>query len=140
MKHTLSIIRLAVLPALAVLSVSCGKKDEVAATNPYANNPYYGSEGNYGNYGNSDQASVTPAPAQDYVAPAPAAPNYTAPAPAPSTPSYASNTTSSRNHTVAKGDTLYSLSRRYGTTVNGIKSANGLSTDLITIGQSLAIP
>lgn len=140
MKITLSTLRLAALPAVAFLSVSCGSKDEVASTaNPYANNPYYGTEGNYGNYGATDQASVTPAPAQDYVAPAPA-PSYSAPAPAASAPSYASNATGSRNHTVSKGDTLYSLSRQYGTTVNGIKSANGLSSDLITIGQNLAIP
>jgi len=41
---------------------------------------------------------------------------------------------------VAKGDTLYGLARKYGTTVTKIKSANGLSGDLIRTGQKLKIP
>ena len=45
-----------------------------------------------------------------------------------------------QSHTVQKGDTLFSLSRRYGTTVGAIQSANGLNGDLIRIGQSLMIP
>jgi flagellum-specific peptidoglycan hydrolase FlgJ len=42
-------------------------------------------------------------------------------------------------HTVAKGDTLYSLSRRYQTTVNAIKAKNNLSSNDLTIGQELII-
>ena len=43
-------------------------------------------------------------------------------------------------HTVVKGDTLYSLGRRYGTSVGAIQRANGLDGTLIRIGQSLRIP
>lgn len=43
-------------------------------------------------------------------------------------------------HKVAKGDTLTSLAKKYSTTVESLKSANGLRTDTISLGQSLKIP
>ena len=43
-------------------------------------------------------------------------------------------------HIVVKGDTLYSLGRRYGTSVGAIQRANGISGSLIKIGQILRIP
>jgi nucleoid-associated protein YgaU len=43
-------------------------------------------------------------------------------------------------HTVKKGDTLYGLSRKYGTSVSAIKTANGISGTMIRDGQSLKIP
>lgn len=43
------------------------------------------------------------------------------------------------NHTVVKGDTLYSLSRRYNTSVDKIKSINNLSNNELSIGQVLII-
>lgn len=43
-------------------------------------------------------------------------------------------------HIVAKGDTLYSLSKRYNTTVGAIKSMNRLSSNTLAIGQELKIP
>jgi N-acetylmuramoyl-L-alanine amidase len=43
-------------------------------------------------------------------------------------------------HKVQKGDTLYRLSRHYGVTIAGIKSANGIGSDTIYIGQNLRIP
>lgn len=42
--------------------------------------------------------------------------------------------------TVKKGDTLYGLASRYGTTVSAIKSYNGLSSDTIRDGRTLRIP
>ncbi|MBK7406818.1 MAG: LysM peptidoglycan-binding domain-containing protein [Saprospirales bacterium] len=42
-------------------------------------------------------------------------------------------------HTVQAGDTLYSLSKRYNTTVEAIRQLNGLTGNLITIGQQLRI-
>jgi N-acetylmuramoyl-L-alanine amidase len=47
---------------------------------------------------------------------------------------------SSRYHTVRKGDTLYALSRRYGTSVSAIQRANGLRNSTIGIGKKLRIP
>lgn len=43
-------------------------------------------------------------------------------------------------HTVKSGDTLYSLSRKYGTTVTKIKTANKIgSSNIIRVGQVLTI-
>lgn len=46
----------------------------------------------------------------------------------------------SKTHTVAQGDTLYSLSRLYATTVDAIKTQNNLKSNDLTIGQQLIIP
>ncbi|MCM1237568.1 MAG: peptidoglycan-binding protein [Ruminococcus flavefaciens] len=43
-------------------------------------------------------------------------------------------------YTVRAGDTLWLLSRRYDTTVEAIKTLNGLSSDMLNIGQVLRIP
>ena len=43
-------------------------------------------------------------------------------------------------YTVRSGDTLWQLARRFGTTVNKIKSLNGLRSDILNIGQVLLIP
>lgn len=45
-----------------------------------------------------------------------------------------------RYHTVRKGDTLYGLSKRYGTTVGKIQNANNLRGTVIRIGERLRIP
>ncbi|MBL9156185.1 MAG: LysM peptidoglycan-binding domain-containing protein [Verrucomicrobiales bacterium] len=47
---------------------------------------------------------------------------------------------STKLHTVVKGDTLTSLSKKYNTTVESLKTANGLRSDSISLGQSLKIP
>lgn len=43
-------------------------------------------------------------------------------------------------HTVRRGDSLGSLSRRYGVSVQAIKKANGLKSDRIIDGRKLVIP
>lgn len=43
-------------------------------------------------------------------------------------------------YTVQSGDTLWILSRRFGTTVDAIKKLNGLTGDILQIGQVLRIP
>ena len=43
-------------------------------------------------------------------------------------------------YTVRPGDSLWQIARRYGTTVEAIKSLNGLKSDLLSIGQVLRIP
>lgn len=47
--------------------------------------------------------------------------------------------TTGEYHTVAAGETLYAISRRYGLTVDGIKQLNGLTGNTISIGQRLRI-
>ncbi len=43
------------------------------------------------------------------------------------------------NHVVREGDTLYALAKLYNTTVDDIKSLNGLKTNTIKVGQLLII-
>ena len=49
------------------------------------------------------------------------------------------NNNSSLSHKVAKGDTLYSLSKKYNTTVENIKRLNQISGNSLSIGQNLII-
>ncbi len=44
-----------------------------------------------------------------------------------------------QNHIVAKGDTLYSLSRKYGLTVEDLKKLNSLESNTISVGQTLIV-
>ena len=44
------------------------------------------------------------------------------------------------NYTVVSGDTLWLLAQRFGTTVDAIKTLNGLTSDVLNIGQVLKIP
>ena len=57
----------------------------------------------------------------------------TAPVPAPAA-------TVSKTHKIVKGDTLTSVAKKYNTSVESIKSANGLRSDTISLGQTLKIP
>jgi LysM repeat protein len=41
---------------------------------------------------------------------------------------------------VQQGDTLFSLARRYGATVEDLQRANNLTDDNIYVGQQLIIP
>ena len=43
-------------------------------------------------------------------------------------------------YTVASGDSLWSIANRFGVTVNDLKSANGLTSNLLSVGQVLIIP
>lgn len=43
------------------------------------------------------------------------------------------------NHIVVKGDTLYSISKKYGLTVDELKNLNGLKSNEISIGQKLSL-
>lgn len=77
---------------------------------------------------------VTPAPVP---APAPVEVAQTKPEPKPE-PKPASGT---RSHTMTKGDTLYSLSRKYGVSVSSIQKANNITKpNAIREGAKLVIP
>lgn len=83
-------------------------------------------------------AAPTSAPAAAAPAPAPAvdaAPRAEAPTPAP-TAAPAPNAT----HVVAPGENLWTLARRYDTTVAALMSANGLTSDALRPGTTLRVP
>ena len=44
------------------------------------------------------------------------------------------------SYTVQKGNSLYSIARKYSTTIDKIKDLNNLTTNLLSIGQVLLIP
>ena len=46
----------------------------------------------------------------------------------------------STNYSVKQGDTLYSIAKKFDTTVNKIKQLNNLLTDILAIGQNLKLP
>ena len=48
-------------------------------------------------------------------------------------------TTSTTTYTVKSGDTLYSIANKYGLTVSELKNLNNLTTNTLTIGQTLKI-
>ena len=48
--------------------------------------------------------------------------------------------TTTTNYNVKAGDTLYSIAKKYNTTVDKIKRLNNLFTDILTIGQNLKLP
>ncbi len=93
-------------------------------TNPYGVPQAAGETGTY------TPANGTTAPYQ----PLPGVTQPATPSPA-ATPSAGATT-----HTVVSGDSLWGLARKYGTTIESIQAANGLTTTNIRTGQTLTIP
>ena len=50
------------------------------------------------------------------------------------------NNTSSNEYVVKKGDTLYGIANKYNVSIDNLKSYNNLSTDSLSIGQTIKIP
>ncbi|WP_396823307.1 LysM peptidoglycan-binding domain-containing protein [Microbacterium trichothecenolyticum] len=79
-------------------------------------------------------------PGQTIRIPGAAAPAASVPAPAPA-PAPAPNTSAGGSHTIAAGETISSIAKRYGVTTNGVLSANGLGwSSIIYPGQTIKIP
>ncbi len=57
----------------------------------------------------------------------------------PKSYNYISTNNSPKLHTVKKGETLYRLSKKYGIDIPTLKSINGLSSNIISIGQVLHV-
>ena len=49
-------------------------------------------------------------------------------------------TTNENIYIVKKGDSLWSISNKYGTNVDALKKANNLTSNILSIGQTLVIP
>ena len=77
----------------------------------------------------ADNPTYSPAAYEDNTASTPA------PAAAPTAAAAASTT-----HTVARGDTLGGIARRYGASSAAIKQANGMTSDTVVLGKQLVIP
>ena len=61
-------------------------------------------------------------------------------APEEAATSSVSTTTAAKLHTVSKGDTLYSISRRYDASIQSIQAENGLTGTALSVGQQIRIP
>ena len=48
--------------------------------------------------------------------------------------------TTDNSYTVQSGDSLYSIAKRFNTTVDELKTINNLTSDILSIGQKLLIP
>lgn len=162
MMSTTSLARVLSVCLTGFALASCkNTSNPMAISDPYATNAVGG--GGYNPYSTAPGGTVSTTPAAPTYAQAPTyqQPSYEAPpAPAPepdpysyeapkTTPKKTTTSTakkkttassSSKRYTVKKGDGLYGIARKYGTTVSKLKSANGLSSDLIRIGQVLKIP
>ncbi len=141
-----------VLTTISLLGVAC-KTNRSAQNGSSSGQPYggtydpYASDGEYDNvYASGGGQSYEDASSysgnasygsDDYYNTASSNP-YTAPSGGSS--NAGGGGSGATSHTVQKGDTLYNISRRYGTTVGAIQRANGLDGDLIRIGERLAIP
>lgn len=88
--------------------------------NPPADNPTYSQAA----YEENSAASAAPTPSHS----------------APSHSTAPSHSASSTSHTVVRGDTLGGIARKYGTSAAAIKQANGMTSDTVVLGKTLAIP
>lgn len=122
---------IAPVAALSTLFVSCASKtggEDYDVSNPYAA-PDYG-DANGTPYQQTDVNPTYDAPAV-YEDTAPAVTRTTT----PSRPA-----ASAKVHTVVRGDSLWSIGKKYGVTIDSIKRANGLTKDTAVLGAKLQIP
>ncbi|RAI88028.1 lytic transglycosylase domain-containing protein [Algoriphagus yeomjeoni] len=81
-----------------------------------------------------------PAPTREVVAASTSTPATNQPAVSNSTADTSNTSSSKITHTVSSGDTLFAISKKYGVTVNQLKSWNNIGTqNIISIGQKLVI-
>lgn len=102
---------------------------------PGNNNPDFGN----GTTNPNPAPPVTPIPnpTPNPVPPPVVNPNPVPPTPVPAPP--VTQPAANQFHSVIKGDTLYSISRRYNKSVDEIKRLNGLTSNTISIGQQLKV-
>ncbi|WP_259347093.1 LysM peptidoglycan-binding domain-containing protein [Niallia taxi] len=105
-------------------------------TQPVVENPVIGTPGAISTPAPTPEPAPTPT-----VTPTP--PKVTTPTPKPVEPKPAPKPApipTVKTHTVVRGDSLWSLSKKYGTTIDAFKKTNGLKSDSLRVGQKLTIP
>lgn len=123
------------ITAASALLASCASKtggENYDVANPYAAPDY-------------TEGGGTPYQAADVNPPYDAPAVYEDSSPAPSRPApvsspYAADSGSGKVHTVGKGDTLWGIGKKYGVSVDAIKQANQLSSDVAVLGAKLIVP
>ncbi|MFD2257075.1 LysM peptidoglycan-binding domain-containing protein [Luteolibacter algae] len=129
MKFTL-LLPMAAASAFLASCANNGGGEDYDVSNPYAA-PDYGDAS-----GSPYQSDVNPA----YDAPAVYEDTTPAPSQSSPSPSYSAPAAQPKVHTVVRGDSLWSISRKYGVTIDAIKRANGLTRDTAVLGAKLQIP
>lgn len=138
------------LAALALALPSCNVFKKGGADENY--DTAGGDAGNYDTsnpYGVPDGGGGESVPYQPVNPPAAENPTYGQAAyesntttPAPTTPDAPAPraAAASTSHTVASGDTLSGIARKYGSSAAAIKQANGMTSDTVVLGKTLVIP
>jgi LysM repeat protein len=120
------------IPVNNYLASICASVTAQANTPPApAPQPYYGQ-------GQADPQTFSnqqPQPQQPYYGNDPQPESQAYAQANPTTPVFMETIT----HTVSKGETLFAVSRKYGTTVNEVKVQNGLTGNTVFPGQQLSI-
>lgn len=88
----------------------------------------------------ADDAPAVEAPQPKQATATPAKKTSTAASKTSTSKSKQSRQSKTKTHTIKAGDNLGKLAKKYGTTVEAIKKANGMKNDNITAGKTLKIP
>lgn len=118
------------LSLFSVFLVSCAKQASVEdydVSNPYAT-PDYGDTAGAVN----PPSDVNPAYDQPAV--------YEETTPSVPQPPTHRPVAQAQVHTVVRGDSLWSISKKYGASIDSIKQANGMTRDIVVLGAKLNIP
>ncbi|MDA7518275.1 LysM peptidoglycan-binding domain-containing protein [bacterium] len=144
MKATLLLL----VPASLLVSCNQNQGQDTTPVAPAANTGnQYGvpAAGAPGAYAPANPPYQPVGPINPPAAPAPVANPYATPAPVAVTPSVPATPAPAPDlngnvYTIQKGDSLWGISRKYGTSVSAIKEANGMTDDTIIDGRTLIIP
>ncbi|WP_367873999.1 LysM peptidoglycan-binding domain-containing protein [Luteolibacter sp. Populi] len=135
--------------ALAAIALSLPACSTFKKKDPNYDTPDGGGYDTSNPYGTPDAGGGEGVPYQPVNPPATANPTYSPAAyednTAQATPAAAAHATPAAaspagSHIVVKGDTLGGIARKYGTTSAAIKQANGMTSDTVVLGKTLAIP
>ncbi len=122
------LITLTILP---LFLVSCADKavEDYDVSNPYAAPDYVGETPTPSLPSDVNPIYEQPAAYEDTT---PTVPDYVAPTPTP--------VASAKFHTVERGDSLWSIGKKYSVSIDAIKQANGMTRDIVVLGSKLKIP